>query len=71
MATDITLFIGEPPYATKFKFSDQVIWDGVRSQIEVAMTTGRGTITVPNTNGGRTVHVYNDSLRISWVDNGS
>ncbi|WP_395243886.1 hypothetical protein ACGGZK_17455 [Agromyces sp. MMS24-K17] len=66
MATDVTLYIGEPP--AKFTFSDEAAWRAVRSQIEDAVAAGRGIITIPGKGASSFAYVYNDSTRVTWVD---
>ena len=70
MATDVTLYIGIPPNYAKFRFTDSLIWDGVRSQIISAMDAGRGTIEI-NRKGDKIVYVYSPFLPVSWVETGA
>ena len=69
MATDVTLYIGIPPNHAKFRFTDEGVWDGVRSQIVGAMDAGRGTIEIDH-KGDKVVYVYSPFLPVSWVESG-
>ncbi|MCC2030873.1 hypothetical protein [Microbacterium allomyrinae] len=69
MATDVTLYIGLAPYNAKFRFSDPVVWEGVRSQIIGAMNAGKGTIEIDH-KGNKIVYVYSPFLPVNWVESG-
>ena len=69
MATDVTLYIGTVPNYAKFRFTDDRVWEGVRSQIIDAMDMGRGTIEIDR-KGDKVVYVYSPFLPVSWVETG-
>ena len=70
MASNITLYIGAPPYHAKFRFTDAGVWEGVRSQIVAAMAAGTGLIEIDH-KGDRVVHVYSPFLPVSWTESGA
>ena len=69
MTTDVTLFIGTAPNYAKFRFTDDLAWDGVRSQIIDAMNAGKGTIEIDR-KGDKVVYVYSPFLPVSWLEAG-
>ena len=70
MTTDVTLYIGIPPYHAKFRFSDPIVWEGIRSQIMSAMDAGKGTIELTR-KGDKHVYVYSPFVPVSWVESGA
>lgn len=70
MATDVTLYIGTVPNYAKFRFTDDRVWEGVRSQIIDAMDMGKGTIEIER-KGDTVVYVCSPFLPVSWVETGA
>ena len=68
MANSTRLFIGWPEDAQEFTFHNANEWEAVRSQIENAWTTGRGTITVTRPDRNQNVYVYSPSMKIMWTN---
>lgn len=68
MGKSIKLFIGWSDDTTEFTFNDRYEWEAVRSQIETAWTTGRGTITVTRPDRNQNVYVYSPTMKIFWID---
>ncbi|KRB38728.1 hypothetical protein [Microbacterium sp. Root180] len=67
MATNVTLYIGLPPYQTKFRFTDAETWARVRTQIIAAMNAGTGTIEIDR-KGDKAVYVYSPVLLVNWIE---
>lgn len=68
MSKSIRLFIGWPEDTQEFTFHDPHEWEAVRSQIEAAWTTGRGTITVTRPDHNQNVYVFSPAMKIMWIN---
>jgi len=69
MAVDVTLYIGTAPNYAKYRFTDAIVWEGVRLQIINAMNAGKGTIEIDH-KGNKVVYVYSPFLPVSWTEAG-
>lgn len=69
MTNDIQLYVAFAGDETNFQFtSNTPAWKAVLSQIEGAVSMGRGLIEIPRANGvGKAVYVYGPAVAIRWV----